>query len=337
MDDFVMLKILGEAIAVTSVSLMTGVSLGHYSFDKGLSKDDVTFVKIESMPQEFVRDNRKYLETAGLKKEVVEVADEFVDVTSKLGVDLSNFYSNFNRYNIIVDDKRTSKWKVKIEPKDRELVVSSKNLRKDLLYGFLLLSSTSYVDGISAVGFTREKVGDYTLGYGLNRGYINNFLKWNFLETDIESQVLANLAFSIENLVGTETMRNAFFNGALEDVVEVLAKYSDVEDATIVVREMDHINAAYCVGSLVLSGLSMKVYKDIIYRLSNMYIKKMKEEEMDSREDLARDVMLFSDMLEKRAPLIRPFTYHVPKKDKTMLFKRLDDELKSHSVPSILG
>jgi len=336
MDEFIMLQALGDFITAASVSVIGSVSLGYYAVDRKLSNDDQTFIKIESMPQEFVRDHRKCLETAGLKKEVVDVAEEFVGVTSKLGVNLDSFYSNFNRYSIIIDYKKSRKWKVMLEPEDRELMVNSKNLRENLLYGFLLLSGTSLVDDVSAIGFSRAKKDEYRIGHGLTKGYVDNFLKWHFLNPSVESQVMANLAHFVENIVGSEVMKSAFFKGALEDIIEALAKYSSVTDATIVVREIDHVNVAAERSSLILDGLSLKVYRDVVYRLTDMYIKKMREEDMDVPENLARDVMLLSDMLERRAPLISPLTYHVSKKDKTIAFKKLDNELKSHNAPSIL-
>lgn len=282
-----LLKIAGGSILFTGAFIMSSNIIGKIKVDRELSRMDHEFVKIDKMPLSIVDARKRKLDISDLNEDIRDVIDEFISVMNDIPhVDLSNFYANFKTYKIVytTDEEFDDKC---FNNQNGDITISPSDLREHLIRGLICMASWNHFNDVVSLGF-RRTIGDNNIGDGLSFSYINlllyRYFDINEMDLNLEHDVRFALALFVENIVGKEKMESAFFRGALDEVINELARYSSAQEATIIVREIDHVVYANST-SAILSVFSRRIYRDVVRRLSKVMIKKLLTDSTDYLED----------------------------------------------------
>ncbi len=244
------------------------------------SKSTDTSITIDSLPEILKDDDfRKKREGARLVRRDGLWANvrRFIEFYErKEQIDLRTFYSNFDDVRFVLDGKN-SKNTDRILGKEKVIYLKFEDIdSRNMIKSLLNLAITRSHDGIVVEGFKRIKTSEKypevrdEIGYALSDGYKDIMLARFFGEAAPE-KLECDIASFIESIVGEKDMKQMFFDGALDRLVNTLGAYSSEEDAISVVRELDHVSSAMNeTRSNVVKLYSRGSYLNMVGRLVSM-------------------------------------------------------------------
>lgn len=189
-----------------------------YSIDKRTSRE---FIRVSQVP-EFAREPEKKIDKRGIKKEESRTINEFIQTMNKNGFDLSNFYRNFKPFSLIYLPQAVGHY----DWNKSHIFVDPENVRPSLLRALLDMSTTVVYDefgdrtvarGFDRIVYTPREFGirqKNRLGYGLNEGYKDVFLKRYFGVDEVYPK-MSELATMLEMLAEKESLEKNFIKGNL--------------------------------------------------------------------------------------------------------------------------
>lgn len=275
----------------TSLAAVASVCCFTYNVKKNLklcskfsARNENASITIESLPailkdDEFKRkrDNARLIGNNGLWKNVRCFIDTFDDAE---GLDISTFYSSLSDVKFVLDNSKTKK-SDKILDEDKVIYLKSSDLDRNMIKSLLGLASTRTHESVVASGFERSKLDvenpeiEEKIGSGLNTGY-KEVLLARFYNEEAPDTVECDIASFIESIIGRKTMEQMFFDGALDELVDNLGKYSSRDSAIRTIREFDLVyEAIYGTKSNIVKYFSRYFYKNMIGNLVEMMRSKL--------------------------------------------------------------
>lgn len=195
------------------------------AIDRRMSRDSISISPIPNL----LDVPKKKIDKRGINKEASRTINEFIQTMNENGFDLSNFYRNFKPNTLIYLPQTVGHY----DWNKSHIFVDPENVRPSLLRALLDMSTTVVYDAFDdhtiAQGFDRTV---YTprefgirqknrLGYGLNEGYKDVFLKRYFGIDEVYPK-MSELATMLEMLTKKESLEKNFIKGNLR----FLMKYS---------------------------------------------------------------------------------------------------------------
>lgn len=329
MDDL-LITFMGTSLTIVGVNSILMNVYKPYKLHKSLSEQDNCDFKLDKIP-DCIALSDKTLNTASLSEDVKKIIEEFITVFQSKGIKLDNFYANFRPYRIHIDEETTDTV-FSYNPCNKNMYASKKGIHSSLLPTLIYLAaSKDEFENTDSAGFIRSN-NDDIIGYSITSSYVN-ILANRYFGIPFPSQGSDPkdlLTAFIEKLVGREFMERAFFDCALEDLIEELCKYSTREIAFKTIREMDHLAFAYKEDSSVFKLLCSNVYKDLVHNLSCMGVRKILEESGNVFEMHTYVKSLVILMESKYINL--PAFYRYPNKKRDELISKLQEELKKVGI-----
>ncbi len=289
------IKFIHTAIATGGVILLTSSTI----YAKNLLKKKLRIknserednIKIDNIPDCLKLFDQKS-DFASLNPQVKDALNEYIQTMIMSSIDPGALYVNFNKDKIFIKKARFFET-CRYDPTDKSIVVSSLNLRENILK-CLLLSSSTYetLDNILCGFQIIKKDCGQNLGIGLTTGY-RDYLYKNLFDRKETSNILADISYYLERLLDKNVMRELFFRGDLHGLIEALSKYSSRENIIEIVRKIDYIYASfYTKKSTLLASTARKIYEDIVMSIADMMIKKSIVEDLtQNKREVLQDMM----------------------------------------------
>lgn len=153
---------------------------------------------------------------------------------------LSNFYRNIRTATIMTSDKLPKNISGQYANENTILVSKDCNCPRETIFHELThLSSSNMLDNIRRVGFRyRDDKNNIDIGLGINEGYTSYF-------TTKLSGIIGGYLFgmmvakTVEEIVGTNKMRELYFNATLKGLMQELQKYATEEEITCFLYNLD--------------------------------------------------------------------------------------------------
>ena len=215
---------------------------------------------------------RKKIDKKGIKKEESTVIKYFEQVMRKVGFDTSTFYRDFRSEALVfrkgkdIGSYDAHKGKLIIDPDD----VSS------TLYGALLdmvvTRDYSYfaVRGFERWSYNHENAVVTHIGYGLQKGYKDVFLK-RYFDVPYRYPELAELAKLIELRIGQKTMEKLFAKGDLRAIIN-----KETGNASVIAN-LDEMSTKLYERGIVGRAMVREQYSNLFIKLATEAMKKARE------------------------------------------------------------
>ncbi len=147
------------------------------------------------------------------------------------GVDVTEIYKNLKNTSIVTIPKAKGSY----DPKTNLFYIDPENICPSMFRSLLSCASTHIDSRNVAAGFERTHFESedsekevYTIGFGLNEGYKDVILD-RYFDIDYTYPELAELAMSIEFIVGREQMERYFFEGRLRELLDFINYHRHAE------------------------------------------------------------------------------------------------------------
>ena len=197
--------------------------------------------------------------------------------------------------------------------KNQLTVVNKKSYEVSSIICHELLHMASTIESTNTtfVGFHQEnKVTKKTIGVALNEGYTEYLNKKYFnstLETTYENEI--DIAERIEFIIGKDKMQELYFNANLNGLIDELAKYTTVENAISIIKDLDKI-----MKSKEKQEIKEQKYSEIRKNISKIYIEQQKqlldEGKRSEEEFFKRKIMYGSVYIAKNSDIPEGTTFY---------------------------
>lgn len=188
---------------------------------------------------------------------------------------------------------------------------ASDEISSIICHELLHMASTIETQHTTFVGFHQEnKATKKTIGVALNEGYTEYLNKKYFnstLETTYENEI--DIAERIEFIIGKDKMQELYFTANLNGLIDELAKYTTVEKAISIIKDLDKI-----MKSKEKQEIKEQKYSEIRKNISKIYIEQQKqlldEGKISEEEFFKRKIMYGSVYIAKNIDIPEGTTFY---------------------------
>lgn len=200
------------------------------------------------LPPELTNSNIKIDLNNIKEKQLKKLISESVNIMEKnfKKEDLHNFYNNINDLStsnpfwIIWDNNELIEGYYDF--KQNEIAVAKIFTNRSVVFHELLhMASCRCNNDIQFVGFSQNKIGEYSVGNALNEGYTELLTRRYIGKSTNVYDYSVNVVGVLEKIIGKEKMQSLYFNANLHGLVEELIQYSAQEEIMSFIASTDFV------------------------------------------------------------------------------------------------